>query len=159
MNTIDNLFRKDALSYHAEGRPGKLEVIPSKPYNTKRDLSLAYTPGGVADPCLKIKDNPDDIYKYTMKGNLVAVISNGTAVLGGLGDIGTLASKPVMEGKGFLFKIFADIDVFDIEIDLKDPQKFVDTVVAIAPTFGGINLEDIKAPECFEIEEKKYRLL
>jgi len=152
MNTIDNLFRKDALSYHAEGRPGKLEVIPSKPYNTKRDLSLAYTPG-VADPCLKIKDNPDDIYKYTMKGNLVAVISNGTAVLG-LGDIGTLASKPVMEGKGFLFKIFADIDVFDIEIDLKDPQKFVDTVVAIAPTFGGINLEDIKAPECFEIEEK-----
>lgn len=152
MDTLDNLFRKDALSYHAEGRPGKLEVIPSKPYSTKRDLSLAYTPG-VADPCLKIKDNPDDVYKYTMKGNLVAVISNGTAVLG-LGDIGALAGKPVMEGKGLLFKIFADIDVFDIEVDLKDPQKFIDTVVAIAPTFGGINLEDIKAPECFEIEQK-----
>lgn len=149
---LDNLFRKDALTYHAEGRPGKLEVIPSKPYSTKRDLSLAYTPG-VADPCLKIKDNPDDVYKYTMKGNLVAVISNGTAVLG-LGDIGAMAGKPVMEGKGLLFKIFADIDVFDIEIDLKDPQKFIDTVIAIAPTFGGINLEDIKAPECFEIEEK-----
>ncbi|NCC73530.1 MAG: NADP-dependent malic enzyme [Sphingobacteriia bacterium] len=149
---LDNLFRKDALTYHAEGRPGKLEVIPTKPYSTKRDLSLAYTPG-VADPCLKIKDVPEDVYKYTMKGNLVAVISNCTAVLG-LGDIGVLAGKPVMEGKGLLFKIFADIDVFDIEIDLKDPQKFVDTVVAIAPTFGGINLEDIKAPECFEIEEK-----
>lgn len=149
---LDNLFRKDALTYHAEGRPGKLEVIPSKPYSTKRDLSLAYTPG-VADPCLKIKDNPDDVYKYTMKGNLVAVISNGTAVLG-LGDIGPLAGKPVMEGKGLLFKIFADIDVFDIEVDMKDPQKFIDTVIAIAPTFGGINLEDIKAPECFEIEEK-----
>ncbi len=149
---LDKLFRKDALTYHAEGRPGKLEVIPSKPYSTKRDLSLAYTPG-VADPCLKIKDNIDDAYKYTMKGNLVAVISNGTAVLG-LGDIGALAGKPVMEGKGLLFKIFADLDVFDIEIDLKDPQKFIDTVIAIAPTFGGINLEDIKAPECFEIEEK-----
>ncbi|NCA85266.1 MAG: NADP-dependent malic enzyme [Clostridia bacterium] len=149
---MDALFRKDALSYHAEGRPGKLEVIPTKPYSTKRDLSLAYSPG-VADPCLKIADNPDDVYKYTGKGNLVAVISNGTAVLG-LGDIGPLAGKPVMEGKGLLFKIFADIDVFDIEVDLKDPQKFIDTVVAIAPTFGGINLEDIKAPECFEIERK-----
>jgi malate dehydrogenase (oxaloacetate-decarboxylating)(NADP+) len=149
---MDKLFRKDALSYHAEGRPGKLEVIPTKPYSSKRDLSLAYSPG-VADPCLKIQENPDDVYKYTMKGNLVAVISNGTAVLG-LGDIGALAGKPVMEGKGLLFKIFADIDVFDIEIDLKDPQKFIDTVVAIAPTFGGINLEDIKAPECFEIERK-----
>jgi malate dehydrogenase (oxaloacetate-decarboxylating)(NADP+) len=149
---MDALFRKDALSYHAEGRPGKLEVIPTKPYSTKRDLSLAYSPG-VADPCLKIADNPEDVYKYTGKGNLVAVISNGTAVLG-LGDIGPLAGKPVMEGKGLLFKIFADIDVFDIEIDLKDPQKFIDTVVAIAPTFGGINLEDIKAPECFEIERK-----
>jgi len=149
---MDKLFRKDALTYHAEGRPGKLEVIPTKPYSTKRDLSLAYSPG-VADPCLKIKDNPDDVYKYTMKGNLVAVISNGTAVLG-LGDIGALAGKPVMEGKGLLFKIFADIDVFDIEIDLKDTQKFIDTVIAIAPTFGGINLEDIKAPECFEIEQK-----
>lgn len=148
----DKLFRKDALSYHAEGRPGKLEVIPTKPYATKRDLSLAYTPG-VADPCLKIKDNPEDVYKYTAKGNLVAVISNGTAVLG-LGDIGALAGKPVMEGKGLLFKIFADIDVFDIEVNEKDPQKFIDAVVAIAPTFGGINLEDIKAPECFEIEEK-----
>jgi malate dehydrogenase (oxaloacetate-decarboxylating)(NADP+) len=149
---MDKLFRKDALTYHAEGRPGKLEVIPTKPYSTKRDLSLAYSPG-VADPCLKIKDNAEDVYKYTMKGNLVAVISNGTAVLG-LGDIGALAGKPVMEGKGLLFKIFADIDVFDIEIDLKDPQKFIDTVIAIAPTFGGINLEDIKAPECFEIERK-----
>ncbi|MCK9269548.1 MAG: NADP-dependent malic enzyme [Bacteroidales bacterium] len=149
---MDALFRKDALSYHAEGRPGKLEVIPTKPYSTKRDLSLAYSPG-VADPCLKIADNPEDVYKYTGKGNLVAVISNGTAVLG-LGDIGPLAGKPVMEGKGLLFKIFADIDVFDIEVNLKDPQKFIDTVVAIAPTFGGINLEDIKAPECFEIERK-----
>jgi malate dehydrogenase (oxaloacetate-decarboxylating)(NADP+) len=149
---MDALFRKDALTYHAEGRPGKLEVIPTKPYSTKRDLSLAYSPG-VADPCLKIADTPEDVYKYTGKGNLVAVISNGTAVLG-LGDIGPLAGKPVMEGKGLLFKIFADIDVFDIEIDLKDPQKLIDTVVAIAPTFGGINLEDIKAPECFEIERK-----
>jgi len=149
---LDKLFRKDALSYHAEGRPGKLEVIPTKPYSTKRDLSLAYSPG-VADPCLKIEENPDDAYLYTGKGNLVAVISNGTAVLG-LGDIGALAGKPVMEGKGLLFKIFADIDVFDIEIDLKDPQKFIDTVIAISPTFGGINLEDIKAPECFEIERK-----
>lgn len=149
---MDKLFRKDALTYHAEGRPGKLEVIPTKPYSTKRDLSLAYSPG-VADPCLKIKDNPEDVYKYTAKGNLVAVISNGTAVLG-LGDIGAEAGKPVMEGKGLLFKIFADIDVYDIEIDLKDPQKFIDTVIAISPTFGGINLEDIKAPECFEIERK-----
>jgi len=153
---MDKLFRKDALSYHAEGRPGKLEVIPTKPYSTKRDLSLAYSPG-VADPCLKIEENPDDAYLYTGKGNLVAVISNGTAVLG-LGDIGALAGKPVMEGKGLLFKIFADIDVFDIEVDLKDPQKFIDTVVAIAPTFGGINLEDIKAPECFEIELIKRKL-
>jgi malate dehydrogenase (oxaloacetate-decarboxylating)(NADP+) len=149
---LDKLFRKDALTYHAEGRPGKIEVIPTKPYSTKRDLSLAYSPG-VADPCLKIKENPEDVYKYTAKGNLVAVISNGTAVLG-LGDIGPLAGKPVMEGKGLLFKIFADVDVFDIEVDAKDPQKFIDTVVAISPTFGGINLEDIKAPECFEIERK-----
>ena len=149
---MDNLFRKDALTYHAKGRPGKIEVVPTKPYSTQRDLSLAYSPG-VAEPCLAIKDNPDDVFKYTAKGNLVAVISNGTAVLG-LGDIGADAGKPVMEGKGLLFKIFADIDVFDIEINEKDPQKFIDTVVAIAPTFGGINLEDIKAPECFEIEEK-----
>jgi len=149
---MDNLFRKDALIYHSEGRPGKIEVIPTKPYSTQRDLSLAYSPG-VADPCLEIHKNPDDVYKYTAKGNLVAVISNGTAVLG-LGDIGAEAGKPVMEGKGLLFKIFADIDVFDIEIDVKDIDKFVETVIAIAPTFGGINLEDIKAPECFEIEDR-----
>lgn len=149
---MDNLFRKDALIYHSKGRPGKIEVIPTKPYSTQRDLSLAYSPG-VADPCLAIQKNPDDVYKYTAKGNLVAVISNGTAVLG-LGDIGAEAGKPVMEGKGLLFKIFADIDVFDIEIDLKDIDKFVETVIAIAPTFGGINLEDIKAPECFEIEDR-----
>ncbi|MBN2173441.1 MAG: NADP-dependent malic enzyme [Bacteroidales bacterium] len=149
---MDTLFRKDAFEYHAKGRPGKLEVIPSKPYSTQRDLSLAYTPG-VADPCLAIKDNRDDVYKYTIKGNLVAVISNGTAVLG-LGDIGPEAGKPVMEGKGLLFKVFADIDVFDIEVNEKNIDKFVETVVAIAPTFGGINLEDIKAPECFEIEDR-----
>jgi malate dehydrogenase (oxaloacetate-decarboxylating)(NADP+) len=149
---MDKLFRKDAFNYHALGRPGKLEVIPTKPYSTQRDLSLAYTPG-VADPCLAIDKNPDDAFKYTMKPNLVAVISNGTAVLG-LGNIGPLAGKPVMEGKGFLFKIFADIDVFDIEVDATEPEHFISTVKAIAPTFGGINLEDIKAPECFEIEER-----
>ena len=149
---MDNLFRKDALNYHSLGRPGKIEVVPTKPYSTQRDLSLAYTPG-VADPCMEIYRTPEDVYKYTAKGNLVAVISNGTAVLG-LGDIGASAGKPVMEGKGLLFKIFADIDVFDIEIDLKDIDKFVETVIAIAPTFGGINLEDIKAPECFEIEDR-----
>lgn len=149
---MDKLFRKDALNYHALGRPGKLEVIPTKPYNTQRDLSLAYSPG-VADPCLAIHKNLEDVYKYTMKGNLVAVISNGTAVLG-LGDIGPEAGKPVMEGKGLLFKVFADIDVFDIEIDEKDPERFIQVVKAIAPTFGGINLEDIKAPECFGIEER-----
>jgi len=142
----------DALKYHSEGRPGKIEVIPTKPYRTQRDLALAYSPG-VADPCLEIEKNPADAYKYTGKGNLVAVISNGTAVLG-LGNIGALAGKPVMEGKGLLFKIFADIDVFDIEVDATDVDKFIDTVKAIAPTFGGINLEDIKAPECFEIEER-----
>ncbi len=144
--------REDALDYHAQGRPGKIEVIPTKPYSTQRDLTLAYSPG-VAEPCLEIEKNPEDAYKYTAKGNLVAVISNGTAVLG-LGDIGALASKPVMEGKGLLFKIFADIDVFDIEIDTKDIEDFVRTVKNIAPTFGGINLEDIKAPECFEIERR-----
>ena len=149
---MDKLFRKDAFNYHALGRPGKLEVVPTKPYTTQRDLSLAYTPG-VADPCLAIEKDPDDAYKYTIKPNLVAVISNGTAVLG-LGNIGPLAGKPVMEGKGFLFKIFADIDVFDIEVAETDPDKFIETVKAIAPTFGGINLEDIKAPECFEIEER-----
>lgn len=144
--------KQDALDYHASGRPGKIEVVPTKPYASQRDLSLAYSPG-VAEPCLKIAENADDVYKYTSKGNLVAVISNGTAVLG-LGDIGPLASKPVMEGKGLLFKIFADIDVFDIEIDAKDPELFIQTVKAIAPTFGGINLEDIKAPEAFEIERR-----
>jgi malate dehydrogenase (oxaloacetate-decarboxylating)(NADP+) len=149
---MDTLIRKDALSYHALGRPGKLEVVPTKPYTTQRDLSLAYTPG-VAQPCLAIKDNPDDVYKYTVKGNLVAVISNGTAVLG-LGDIGAEAGKPVMEGKGLLFKVFADIDVFDIEIQEKNVDKLVEAIIAIAPTFGGINLEDIKAPECFEIEDR-----
>ena len=126
-------------------------MIPTKPHNTQHDLSLAYTPG-VAQPCLEIKKNPEDVYRYTAKGNLVAVITNGTAVLG-LGDIGPEAGKPVMEGKGLLFKIFADVDVFDIEVNEKDPKKFVEIVKAIAPTFGGINLEDIKAPECFEIEE------
>lgn len=146
------LTKEDALRYHVEGRPGKLEVITTKPHSTQRDLSLAYSPG-VAYPCLEIEKNFEDIYKYTSKGNLVAVISNGTAVLG-LGDIGAGAGKPVMEGKGFLFKIFADIDVFDIEVETKDINQFVDTVKNIAVTFGGINLEDIKAPECFEIEER-----
>lgn len=149
--------REDALDYHAQGRPGKIEVIPTKPYSTQRDLTLAYSPG-VAEPCLEIEKNPEDAYKYTAKGNLVAVISNGTAVLG-LGDIGALASKPVMEGKGLLFKIFADIDVFDIEIDTKNIDEFVNTVKNIAPTFGGINLEDIKAPECFEIERRLKEVL
>lgn len=144
--------REDALDYHSQGRPGKIEVIPTKPYSTQRDLTLAYSPG-VAEPCLEIEKNPEDAYRYTAKGNLVAVISNGTAVLG-LGDIGALASKPVMEGKGLLFKIFADIDVFDIEVDTKNIDEFVNTVKNIAPTFGGINLEDIKAPECFEIERR-----
>jgi len=142
----------DALKYHTEGRPGKIEVIPTKPYRTQRDLALAYSPG-VAEPCLEIEKDAENAYKYTAKGNLVAVISNGTAVLG-LGNIGALAGKPVMEGKGLLFKIFADIDVFDIEVDATDVDKFVETVKAIAPTFGGINLEDIKAPECFEIEQR-----
>ncbi len=143
---------EQALEYHASGRPGKIEVIPTKEAKTQRDLSLAYSPG-VAAPCMEIFHNPEDVYKYTAKGNLVAVISNGTAVLG-LGDIGPEAGKPVMEGKGVLFKIFADIDVFDIEINEKDPEKFVQIVKALEPTFGGINLEDIKSPECFYIEEK-----
>lgn len=145
-------LKDDALQYHQEGRPGKIAVVPTKPTNTQRDLSLAYSPG-VAEPCLEIAANVDDVYKYTAKGNLVAVISNGTAVLG-LGDIGPEASKPVMEGKGVLFKIFADIDVFDIEINTKDTEEFIRTVKNISPTFGGINLEDIKAPECFEIERR-----
>ena len=144
--------KKQALHYHAMGRPGKIEVVPTKPHSTQYDLSLAYSPG-VAEPCLEIQKNQIDAYKYTAKSNLVAVISNGTAVLG-LGDIGALSGKPVMEGKGLLFKIFADIDVFDIELDTKDVDKFIETVKMISPTFGGINLEDIKAPECFEIEHR-----
>lgn len=149
---MDNSKHNDALDYHKSGRPGKIQVVPTKPHSTQRDLALAYSPG-VAIPCLEIEKDQQLAYDYTAKGNLVAVISNGTAVLG-LGDIGALAGKPVMEGKGLLFKIFADIDVFDIEVDEKDPEKFIQVVKAIAPTFGGINLEDIKAPECFEIEEK-----
>ena len=146
------ITKEEALRYHAEGKPGKIEVIPTKPHSTQTDLSLAYSPG-VAEPCLEIEKNPLDAYEYTAKGNLVAVISKGTDVLG-LGDIGPLAGKPVMEGKGLLFKIFAGIDVFDIEVNEKDPEKFIQTVKAISPTFGGINLEDIKAPECFEIETR-----
>jgi len=146
------ITREAALLYHSQGKPGKIEVVPTKPHSTQTDISLAYTPG-VAEPCLEIQRDPQTAYDYTAKGNLVAVISNGTAVLG-LGDIGTLAGKPVMEGKGLLFKIYAGIDVFDIEIDEKDPEKFIQAVKAISPTFGGINLEDIKAPECFEIEER-----
>ncbi|HMT72471.1 MAG TPA: NADP-dependent malic enzyme [Chitinophagaceae bacterium] len=148
----NDLRKQQALEYHANGKPGKIEVIPTKEAKTQRDLSLAYSPG-VAWPCLEIAANKDDVYKYTAKGNLVAVISNGTAVLG-LGDIGPEAGKPVMEGKGVLFKIFADIDVFDIEINEKDPVKFVEIVKSLEPTFGGINLEDIKAPECFYIEKR-----
>jgi len=147
-----DLRKEQALEYHAKGRPGKIEVIPTKEAKTQRDLSLAYSPG-VAEPCMEIFRNPEDVYKYTAKGNLVAVISNGTAVLG-LGDIGPEAGKPVMEGKGVLFKIFADIDVFDIEINERDPDKFVEIVKALEPTFGGVNLEDIKAPECFHIENR-----
>ncbi|MBL7761090.1 MAG: NADP-dependent malic enzyme [Sediminibacterium sp.] len=152
MTKQKNLRREQALEYHSHGRPGKIEVIPTKEAKSQRDLSLAYSPG-VAEPCKEIKENPEDIYKYTAKGNLVGVISNGTAVLG-LGDIGPEASKPVMEGKAVLFKIFADIDVFDIEINEKDPEKFVQIVKSLEPTFGGINLEDIKAPECFYIEQQ-----
>lgn len=149
--------REDALEYHAKGRPGKIEVVPTKEYNTQRDLTLAYSPG-VAEPCLAIAENIEDVYKYTAKGNLVAVISNGSAVLG-LGDIGPEAGKPVMEGKGLLFKIYADIDVFDIELNTKNVDEFVRTVKILEPTFGGVNLEDIKAPECFEIEERLKREL
>lgn len=147
-----NKLEEEALKYHSEPRPGKIEVVPTKPHDTQRDLSLAYSPG-VAYPCLEIKKNPAEVYKYTNKGNLVAVISNGTAVLG-LGNIGPLAAKPVMEGKALLFKIFAGIDSFDIEVDEEDPDKFVEAVRAISKTFGGINLEDIKAPECFKIESR-----
>jgi len=144
--------KQDALNYHAKGRPGKIQVVPTKPTNSQRDLTMAYSPG-VAEPCLRIADNVEDVYKYTTKGNLVAVISNGTAVLG-LGNIGPEASKPVMEGKGLLFKIYADIDVFDLELDVKDVDQFVNIVKALEPTFGGVNLEDISAPTCFEIERR-----
>ena len=150
-------LKEDALAYHSRGRPGKLKVVPTKPTDTADDLSLAYTPG-VAEPCIQIGRNPDDAYLYTAKGNLVAVISNGTAVLG-LGNIGALAGKPVMEGKGVLFKRFADIDVFDIEIESTDTDEIVRTIELIAPTFGGINLEDIRAPECFEIERRLKKSL
>jgi len=152
MSKKDNLRREQALEYHASGRPGKIEVVPTKEAKTQKDLSLAYSPG-VAIPCTEIVNNPSDVYKYTAKGNLVGVITNGTAVLG-LGNIGPLASKPVMEGKAVLFKIFADIDVFDIEINETDPDKFIEIVKSLEPTFGGINLEDIKAPECFYIEQQ-----
>src|SRR5438067_12826417 len=153
MADIDN----EALEYHSAGRPGKIEVVPSKPTATQRDLALAYTPG-VAKPCLEIAKNPEDVYKYTAKGNLVAVITNGTAVLG-LGAIGAAAGKPVMEGKGVLFKRFADIDVFDLELDTRDTEAFINAVKLLEPTFGGINLEDIAAPECFEIEERLKKIM
>src|SRR5512139_2187792 len=146
------LRKEQALEYHSKGRPGKIEVVPTKEAKTQRDLSLAYSPG-VAEPCKEIHANPEAVYKYTAKGNLVAVISNGTAVLG-LGDIGPEAGKPVMEGKGVLFKRFADVDVFDIEVNSHDPEEIIRIVRALEPTFGGINLEDIKAPECFHIEEE-----
>lgn len=149
---MTKVTKEAALHYHNEGRPGKIEIKPTKPYSTQSDLSLAYSPG-VAYPCLEIQQNPNDVFQYTNKGNLVAVISNGTAVLG-LGDIGAMSGKPVMEGKGLLFKIYGGVDVFDIEVDEKDPEKFCETVERIACTFGGINLEDIKAPECFYIEER-----
>ncbi len=145
----------DVLDYHRDGRPGKIEVVPTKSCRTQRDLSLAYTPG-VAVPCLRIRDEPEAVYDYTAKGNLVAVVSNGTAVLG-LGDIGPAAGKPVMEGKGVLFKRFADIDVFDLEVATRDPDELIRTIELLEPTFGGINLEDIKAPECFYIEAELQR--
>ncbi len=149
---MSNVTKEDALEYHRQGKPGKIEIVPTVPYSTQHDLALAYSPG-VAYPCLEIEKKPTDAYEYTNKGNLVAVISNGTAVLG-LGDIGAMAGKPVMEGKALLFKIFAGLDCYDIEVNEKDPEKFINIVKAIAPTFGGINLEDIKAPECFEIESR-----
>ncbi|MGW8144863.1 MAG: malate dehydrogenase, partial [Anaerolineales bacterium] len=145
-------LREDALNYHhIDGKPGKISISPTKPLETQRDLALAYSPG-VAYPVIEVEKDPESAYVYTSKGNLVAVISNGTAILG-LGDRGSLASKPVMEGKGVLFKTFSDIDVFDIEVDSRDPEEIIQVVTAISPTFGGINLEDIKAPECFYIEE------
>jgi malate dehydrogenase (oxaloacetate-decarboxylating)(NADP+) len=154
---MPKVTKEDALLYHSRGRHGKIEVIPTKPYSTQYDLSLAYTPG-VAYPCLEIEKTPEDVYNYTAKGNLVAVISNGTAVLG-LGDIGAMAGKPVMEGKGLLFKVFADVDVFDIEINEKDPKKLIEICASLEPTFGGINLEDIKAPECFEVETRLKEIM
>ncbi len=152
-----NTLKEEALAYHSKGMPGKIAVVPTKPHKTQKDLGLAYTPG-VAEPCLEIEKDNELAYEYTAKGNLVAVISNGTAVLG-LGDIGAVAGKPVMEGKGLLFKVYAGVDVFDIEVNEKDPKKFIEIVKGIAPTFGGINLEDIKAPECFEIENTLKREL
>jgi malate dehydrogenase (oxaloacetate-decarboxylating)(NADP+) len=154
---MPKVTKEDALLYHSRGRHGKIEVIPTKPYSTQFDLSMAYTPG-VAYPCLEIEKTPEDVYTYTAKGNLVAVISNGTAVLG-LGDIGAMAGKPVMEGKGLLFKVFADVDVFDIEVNEKDPVKLIEFCRQIAPTFGGINLEDIKSPECFQVETELKKML
>src|SRR5712675_2249528 len=151
------LRREEALEYHAKGKPGKIEVVPTKEAKTQRDLSMAYSPG-VAEPCKEISLNKEEVYKYTAKGNLVAVITNGTAVLG-LGNIGPEAAKPVMEGKAVLFKRFADLDSFDIEVNEPDPARFVDVVCALGPTFGGINLEDIRAPECFFIEEECRRRL
>jgi len=155
--STSSILKQDALEYHAGGKPGKIEVKPTKSTATQRDLSLAYSPG-VAEPCIEIAANIEKVYDYTAKGNLVGVISNGTAVLG-LGNIGAEASKPVMEGKGVLFKVFSDIDVFDLELSCTDPNQFVETVVHLEPTFGGINLEDIKSPECFEIEEKLKKRL
>lgn len=149
---MGKITKKEALHYHEEGRPGKIEIVPTKPYSTQRDLSLAYSPG-VAYPSIEIEKDPEEVYRYTDRGNLVGVISNGTAVLG-LGDIGPLAGKPVMEGKALLFKIFAGLDAFDLEVDAKETDKFIEVVKAVSPTFGGINLEDIKAPECFEIERR-----
>lgn len=154
---MPKVTKEGALLYHSRGRHGKVEVIPTKPFGTQFDISFAYTPG-VAYPCLEIEKSPETVYNYTAKGNLVAVISNGTAVLG-LGDIGAMAGKPVMEGKGLLFKVFADVDVFDIEVNEKDPDKLIEICAAIAPTFGGINLEDIKSPECFEVEARLKKML
>ena len=155
---MSSFTREDVLEYHhLDGKPGKIAILPTKPFETQRDLSLAYSPG-VAIPVLEVAKHPETAYEYTSKGNLVAVVSNGTAILG-LGDHGALASKPVMEGKGVLFKVFSDIDVFDIEVDSHDPDEIIQVVKAIAPTFGGINLEDIKAPECFYIEETKKSML
>ena len=154
MNSKGKITKQEALDYHSQGRPGKIEVVPTKPCFTQRDLSIAYSPG-VADPCLEIEKNPELAYDYTAKGNLVAVLSNGTAVLG-LGNIGALAGKPVMEGKGVLFKRFADVDVYDIEVNTENPDEVIKVAQLLEPTFGGINLEDIKAPDCFYIEPQSF---